>query len=323
MDTKTTLLMKPAEVAEQLRVSRAKAYQLIAAKVIPSTGSRQPLTTPPMTPGAILDIARDLLGRGFSVIPIWPPGRGRDSKKPAIPWKRYQSARATEADLDRWFRESMNIGIVTGAISDLVVVDIDSPAAGRYVTEHLPYTPRQVKTGHGFHCYYKHAGIPVPNRVKLKTAAGKLQIDVRGDGGYVVGPGSLHASGTRYTFAGDWDRDDVPRFWPGWIAAPNTTHASHPTSTKATRGSHLTGDVFNRARQYLAAIPRPEIGAGSDDATFRAACRLVRGFGLPTYDAVTLLWEWAGQRHGWTHEWIVQKVNAAERYGREPVGGLR
>jgi excisionase family DNA binding protein len=31
-----TLLLKPAEVAEQLRISRAKTYTLIASKDIPS-----------------------------------------------------------------------------------------------------------------------------------------------------------------------------------------------------------------------------------------------------------------------------------------------
>ena len=36
MDTKTTLLLKPTEVAEQLRISRAKTYTLIANKDIPS-----------------------------------------------------------------------------------------------------------------------------------------------------------------------------------------------------------------------------------------------------------------------------------------------
>ena len=36
MDTKTTLLLKPTEVAEQLRISRAKTYELIASKDIPS-----------------------------------------------------------------------------------------------------------------------------------------------------------------------------------------------------------------------------------------------------------------------------------------------
>ena len=83
------------------------------------------------------------------------------------------------------------------------------------------------------------------------------------------------------------------------------------------------GNVQDRARAYLAAIPRPEIGVGSDHATLYAACRLVRGFGLSTHDAESLIWEWAGSRPGWTRDWIVAKVAHAERYGTEPIGALR
>jgi hypothetical protein len=81
--------------------------------------------------------------------------------------------------------------------------------------------------------------------------------------------------------------------------------------------------VVDRARRYLASIPRPEIGAGSDAATLYAACRLVRGFGLTEGDAGALLWEWAGGRPGWTHAWITRKVAHASRYGTEPIGALR
>ena len=80
---------------------------------------------------------------------------------------------------------------------------------------------------------------------------------------------------------------------------------------------------MDRARIYLAAIPRPQIGAGSDNATLYAACRLVRGFGLCAADAETLLWDWAGGRHGWTRDWVAKKVAHANRYGTEPMGALR
>ncbi len=102
----------------------------------------------------------------------------------------------------------------------------------------------------------------------------------------------------------------------GWHA-----HGARPTD-----GLYSTpgpSDVIQRARRYLAAIPLPEIGAGSDSATLSAACRLVRGFGLPSEDAEALLWEWAGGRPGWTREWIALKVAHAERYGTEPLGALR
>jgi hypothetical protein len=84
-----------------------------------------------------------------------------------------------------------------------------------------------------------------------------------------------------------------------------------------------TGDVVERARRYLAAIPKPEIGQGSDVAVLSAGCRLVRGFQLAEADVVALLWAWTGGRPGWTHEWIVQKVTHAARYGTEPIGALR
>lgn len=51
----------------------------------------------------------------------------------------------------------------------------------------------------------------------------------------------------------------------------------------------MTGGVVERARRYLAAIPQPEIGSGSDTATLYAACRLVRGFGLSPDAAEALL----------------------------------
>ena len=67
----------------------------------------------------------------------------------------------------------------------------------------------------------------------------------------------------------------------------------------------------------------PQIGQASDTATLSAACRLVRGFGLSESDATILLWDWAGGRSGWTHEWIARKVQNAVIYGTEPVGAMR
>lgn len=260
------------------------------------------------------------LKRGFSVIPVPRPDATHDGKVPAIAWRDYQTRRPTEAELRAWFRTEQNIAILTGAISDLVAVDLDSREALRWWARHRPYTPWQTQTSRGFHVFYRHPGPRVPNRAKLQTRDGQMAIDVRGDGGFVIAPGSLHASGTTYREAGDWSvpRASVPRFWPGWIARPQAA-AQAPHSRPAVRPS---GDLSERARRYLAAVPQPEIGAGSDAATLYAACRLVRGFGLDSADAEALLWEWAGGRPGWTREWIAQKVKHAVRYGTESIGSL-
>ncbi len=220
----------------------------------------------------------------------------------------------------QWFGgEPMNLAIVTGAVSGVVVIDADSRDALAWWTKHLPYTPWQTLTGRGlFHLGYAHPGVRVANRARIDTRDGKLALDVRGDGGYVIAPGSVHANGTVYGFAGDWTvaREALPRFWPGWLQRPNRPTPPRPPH-------HPTGNLVDRARRYLAAIPRPEIGAGSDTATLSAACRLVRGFGLTATDAESLLWEWAGNRPGWSFEWVAQKVAHAERYGSEPIGALR
>jgi hypothetical protein len=272
----------------------------------------------------LLTLARRYHALGFSVIPIRPPcgnGQRDDGKLPALAaWREYQTRLATDDELVAWFsREPLNLAIVTGAISGIVVVDADNLDALRYCTRRLPYTPWQTQTGHGFHLYYRYPSVRVGNTARLKTDGGRLAIDVRGDGGYVIAPGSHHASGVVYRTAGDWTapRAQVPVFWAGWLARPPRP----PTPTP--RAPRPSGELVARARAYLAAIPAPVIGQGSDAACFTVACRLVRGFELSSADAGALLWEWCGGRPGWTREWVEQKVAHAERYGAEPMGGLR
>lgn len=273
------------------------------------------------------DYAQRFRALGLSVIPVPRPrpgvssGSPGDGKVPALAWTEYQRRLATVDEIDRWFATPMNLAIVTGAISGVVVVDADAREAVQWAVRRLPYTPWQTKTARGFHLWYRHPGVRVPNRARIATQDGRLPMDVRGDGGYVIAPGSIHASGLEYREAGDWSapRDQVPVFWPGWLE-----RAAIPRYSLGYRGTPKAPlpmpDRVARARAYLAAIPRPEIGAGSDQATFYAACRLVRRFALSTEDAETLLWEWAGGRPGWTREWIAAKVAAAQRYGTEPIG---
>jgi len=276
---------------------------------------------------SVLEVARRLHALGLSVIPVprprpgVAPGHPGDGKVPAIAWRDYQTRLPTDAELVAWFGgEPMNIAIVTGAVSDAVVVDADDPIALAWCTHHLPYTVWQTETSRGFHLWYRHPGVRVPNRACLELGGdGRLKIDVRGDGGFVIAPGSVHASGVEYREGGDWTqpRTSVPVFWPGWLERPTRrTPPPRPPVRPA-------GDVVARARRYLAVMPRPEIGFGSDRATLYAACRLVRGFGLDAVDAEALLWEWAGGRPGWSRAWIAQKVVHALRYGRESIGALR
>ena len=270
-----------------------------------------------MTP---LEMARHLHARGLSVIPILRPDARHDGKSPIIPWREFQAHLPSDAEITAWFTGApQNIAVVTGAVSGVVVIDVDSPEALRWCVQHLPRTPWQTQTARGFHLWYRHPGVRVHNRARLETRDGRLAIDVRGDGGCVIAAGSIHASGGAYREAGDWtvSRDALPRFWPGWLQRPTRPASTRPPTSRP------VGDVIERGRRYLAAIPRPEIGAGSDRDTLYAACRLVRGYALSDADVIALLWEGAGGRPGWTRDWIAQKVAHAVRYGTEPIGALR
>jgi hypothetical protein len=105
---------------------------------------------------------------------------------------------------------SANIGLATG---DVVVVDVDPHHGGdeslRDLEQRhgeLPPTWRAF-TGGGMHIYFR-----APSGIEIRNSAGKFGpgVDVRGVGGYVVAPPSLHASGNRYAWDVDAHPDEVP-----------------------------------------------------------------------------------------------------------------
>jgi hypothetical protein len=81
--------------------------------------------------------------------------------------------------------------------------------------------------------------------------------------------------------------------------------------------------VVERARRYLAALPPAVSGQHGDVTTFRACCRLVRGFLLDDAGALALIREWNARcEPPWSERELVDKIRRARRYGREPLGGL-
>src|SRR5690349_15924428 len=110
-----------------------------------------------------------------------------------------------EAQINAWWQQwpDANVGIATGQISGIVVLDIDV-AKGAHSADLLfggvdqtVFTTPKVKTGGGLHFYYKY-----PIGHDIRNSASKLGkfIDVRGEGGYVVAPPSKHITGKEYEF---------------------------------------------------------------------------------------------------------------------------
>ena len=121
----------------------------------------------------------------------------KECKKALLGWKEYQERLPTVEEVNHWFNTNpdANIGIVTGAVSNLVVFDLDSKEAEEYANEQggFPEDTAKVKTGKGYHVYMRHPGFHVNNKVNLV-----LTIDIRADGGLVAAPPSVHGSGHQY-----------------------------------------------------------------------------------------------------------------------------
>ncbi len=172
--------------------------------------------------------ALDLLARGWSVVPI-----KAGAKRPTVQWEAFQNRLPTREEVEGWFRRwpDANLGIVTGAISGLVVIDVDPRHGGddslsRLEDQHhaLPETVEAITGGGGRHLYFAHPGGSIPNKVALAPG-----IDFRGDGGLVVAPPSRHSSGGRYLWEVSHDPDDLaPAPLPAWLLALVRHDAAQP-----------------------------------------------------------------------------------------------
>lgn len=101
-------------------------------------------------------------------------------------------------------------------------------------------------------------------------------------------------------------------------APPFLTDAPQSDGTRTPRAT-----AQDRARRYIAVIPPAVAGRHGDTATFRVCCLLVRGFALAEDDALSVLSDWnRACEPPWSERELRAKLQAAERYGREPVGGL-
>lgn len=156
-----------------------------------------------------LNAALQYLRHGWSVIPLRP-----NSKLPMVQWVEFQTRHATPAEVEGWWNQTpgANIGVVTGAISGIVVVDVDPRHGGQAEPIHRSHHTGLVQrtAGRGSHLVYRYPGGVdwIPNRASVQQG-----VDVRADGGYiVVAPSAI--DGKPYTWLGTLaDAGTVPPPW--------------------------------------------------------------------------------------------------------------
>lgn len=138
--------------------------------------------------------ALDWLNMGVSPIPVY-----YRSKHPVVHWRPYQQQLPTETDITKWFRYKWrNLAIVTGW-QGLTVLDFDSFSIYTEWYETMGHSVAQytrcAATARGIHLY-----LILPTAPRCFKVSG---IDVRGIGGYVLAPPSVHPSGAAYQWLND------------------------------------------------------------------------------------------------------------------------
>jgi hypothetical protein len=164
--------------------------------------------------------ALQYLCRGLSVFPLI---RKQKRPLPGFKWEIFQHTLPTQQQVRSWFEGTdNNIAIATGSISRLLVFDLDEPIAKSHAEDVIQNRLHQdtrdaiadtiwVETGGGgLHIWvrYKPDEFTKDDLGARETKSGVLwrgpdghsEIRLKGDGGYVVAPGSIHPTGNAYRF---------------------------------------------------------------------------------------------------------------------------
>lgn len=296
----------------------AAAMRLFGA-IVSTTTSQGPAMVVLSTRDSALDMAR----RGFAVFPLLPGSRVPIEAKRLKAHQQHlrQLAgginRATTSleTIAEWFalEPSINYGVAAEPLC-ILDVDVKNGKSGIEDLIGLGVLPRTftVQTGTGgLHIYFEApaGGAGQANITK--------SIDVRGVGGYVVGPGSI-VDGKRYSIVKDAPVAPIPANVAPLIGRPGE-RADRSARHLVPCGELDAPGSWDNAIAWLSTHAPAVEGSGGDAHTYKTACAL-KDFGLSQDSALdAMLMHWNDTcAPPWGVEELAQKVANAYSYGREP-----
>jgi hypothetical protein len=216
-----------------------------------------------------IDAALAYAAAGFPVFPLHERG-----KKPMTAHG-YLDATCDRATIIQYWQLCPTANIGLAVPSGLVVVDIDDrDALQRLKAEDrdLPATTRST-TGRGVHLYYRTAA-EIRNSVGLFPG-----VDLRGHGGYVVVPPSIHPSGARYR----WEVPPLPANFadaPDWLLEAVARKPGHRA----------------RPPEEWRALTEKGVAQGERNSTIASLAGYLLRHGVDGFVALNLLLAWNASR---------------------------
>jgi hypothetical protein len=234
---------------------------------------------------------------GISVLELRP-----NDKRPAAEWNGCREVLPSLADIQQW-DDKANLGIATGKLSQLAVIDCESRKDAEWFWMQRGQTPTVVRTRRGYHLYFRWVE-GVGNAAKVKDEQGTPRYDVRGEGGYVVAPPS-QIDGFEYEYCFAFrivTQDQLPEFDPAWMPKIAGTQFNGATTRLVTNGVG-----------YISKI-RAVSGQNGHADTWRAA-NILRESGMHETEALAALVEWnqTNAEPPWSTAELLHKVRDAYR----------
>jgi len=218
---------------------------------------------------SLVAAALQYASRGWLVLPLHTPtGTDCSCGKPDCehPGKHprtehgFHDATTDEATIRRWWFQwpDANIGVATGTVSGIAVLDIDPRHGGDesladLERQHgtLPDTVESITGGGGRHILFAYPGGYVKSR---SIAPG---IDIKGDGGYIVAPQSRHATGGQYEWELLSHPDDTPLApLPDWLLTMIASPSAEPVPLTAEEAAVIPEGNRNGTLTSLAGTMR-------------------------------------------------------------------
>jgi hypothetical protein len=188
-----------------------------------------------------------------------------------------------------WHRmPDANIGIATGEASGIVVLDVDGDAGEESIADlqvkygAIPETIEAITGSGGRHIYFAKPFVSIRNS-ESKIGPG---LDIRGDGGYVIAPPSMHVCGAHYEWELSAHPDDIGLAEvPPWLLQllGEAATASAPSAGLMT-GAYLP---LGKAALEFIALGAPE---GSQRSRAVAATRNLLSNGRSIDEVSALVW---------------------------------